>query len=214
MLAPLPCIVVATTVFGIGTGRSGTSSLAALLGAQPGASVSHEAPRVLPWVVDEGLLARRLDELAARPGWLLGDVAFSYLPYVPQLLDRVRDLRVVCMLRDRAATVQSYEVWVGPRNHWIAHDGTQWDLDPDWDDAYPTYAIDDRAEAIGAYWDEYDRTVRALVAAHPYHVRLWWLPHALSEEGIEEILDFVGVPQHQRVRTVNVLRNSRDERLG
>lgn len=204
---------MATTVIGIGTGRSGTSSLAALLDSQPGAAVTHETPRVLPWKVDAALLGRRLDELDERPGWLRGDVAFSYLPYVPLLLDRLRDLRVVCVLRDRAATVQSYEVWVGPRNHWIAHDGTQWALDPDWDDAYPTYDVEDRTEAIGHYWDEYERTVRGLVAAHPDRVGLWWLPQAFTEDGVEEILDFVGVPQHQRVRTIDVLRNSRADRL-
>jgi hypothetical protein len=203
---------VAETVIGIGTGRSGTSSLAALLDAQPGASVSHETPRVLPWEVDVGLLAQRLAELDERPGWLRGDVAFSYLPYVPLLLAGGGDVRVVCVLRDRATTVQSYLVWVGRRNHWIAHDGTQWELDPDWDGAYPTYEIEDRAEAIGHYWDEYERTVRDLAATHPDHVRLWWLPHAFTEDGIEEILDFVGVAPRQRVRTVNLQRNSRADR--
>ncbi len=122
-------------VFGLGTGRSGSTTLAHLLNLQEGAVVTHERnPRRIHWsgseqrVLEdlrelEGVLAgrrsllvrRRRDNLRAirnlyrrGPRRLVGDVAFYYLPYVELLLGHAPEVRFVCIRRDEEATVRSF----------------------------------------------------------------------------------------------------------
>ncbi len=123
-------------VFGLGSGRSGSQSLARLLGRQPGAFVTHEKnPHDMAWSgAEEAVLANLreferalamneprfritleepnrdvLDRMrAGGPVRLAGDVAFYYLPYVRTILDANPDVRFVCLRRDREATIRSY----------------------------------------------------------------------------------------------------------
>lgn len=181
-------------VLGIGTGRCGTNSLAAILDAQPDARVTHEALPHLPWESDAVLLNERIGQLRARDARVAGDVAFYYLPYVRPILEQLPDARVVCLRRDRAETVRSYLAKADGRNHWMRHDGSRWRLDPIWDACYPKYERDGIRPALEAYWDEYYSTVAELEAEFPHNVRLWEMEEALNtREGLEGVLDFVGL---------------------
>lgn len=125
-------------VIGIGTGRSGTASLAKLLNTQRDAVCFHEmnpscvrfhgTPRPILNTIDEfqaiieggdpslltvdlgrGVAARAYDRLRGMPRLrLLGDIAFYYLTYVEQILARNPRVRFVCLQRDRAETVESW----------------------------------------------------------------------------------------------------------
>ncbi len=127
-------------VLGIGTGRSGTASLAKLLNAQRDAVCFHEmnpsctrfhgTPRPILNTVDEyqavlhggdpgmvtvdlarGVAAKAYDRLRVMPRVrLIGDIAFYYLTYVEQILARNPNVRFVCLKRDRTETVESWLV--------------------------------------------------------------------------------------------------------
>jgi hypothetical protein len=195
-------------VFGLGTGRCGTGSLASLLDAQPGAAVTHEAAPVLPWVVDEGELARRLADLRARGGVIAGDVALSYLPYAERLLDECEETRLVVLRRDRAETVRSYERLAGGRNHFAGHARGDWRADPEWDRCYPDYEGLDLRAALCRYWDEYYERAADLVTRHPDRVLLVDVPAALStESGVRRILDHAGVPRCDQVIRTDIHEN-------
>lgn len=125
-------------VIGLGTGRSGTASLAKLLGSQQDAMCFHEmnpsclrfsgTPRPVLNTIDEFQsilnggdpsmltvdLSRRVSAEAydrlcqMRRVRLIGDVAFYYLTYVEAIAARTEDVRFICLRRDKAATVQSW----------------------------------------------------------------------------------------------------------
>ncbi|MFY0632461.1 MAG: sulfotransferase [Vannielia sp.] len=126
-----------TMVFGLGSGRSGTTSLAELLNHQPGMCCFHEmAPSTFAWEGaeeavgsllrdfhaalhgDERLLSvdriyhRQEDTLerfrSLAPLNALGDVASYYLPYVEYILDRAPGARFPVLKRAREATIASF----------------------------------------------------------------------------------------------------------
>lgn len=125
-------------VIGLGTGRSGTASLAKLLNAQLDALCFHEmnpssirfngTPRPFLNAVDEyqtilnggdpsmltvdlsrSVVARAYDELCKMNRVrLIGDIAFYYLTYVEMIAARNPNVRFLCLRRDIDATVASW----------------------------------------------------------------------------------------------------------
>ncbi|NND68267.1 MAG: hypothetical protein HKN19_11825 [Halioglobus sp.] len=125
-------------VIGLGSGRSGTASLASLIDRQRGGICFHEmnpagavfagnpqahlnTVREFRSILDGGDRAR-LSIDYSRPAScdtyaklqamsevrLIGDIAYYYLNYVGAILDVVPECRFVCIRRDRAATVASW----------------------------------------------------------------------------------------------------------
>ncbi len=127
-------------IIGLGTGRSGTKSLAAFLNAQKQACCFHElnpypvrfatTPRPILNTVDElqaildggdpslvtaGLpdpnTARAYDRLCQMHDLkLVGDIALYYLPYVERIARHNAGVRFICMRRDIEETVRSFAI--------------------------------------------------------------------------------------------------------
>jgi hypothetical protein len=125
-------------VIGLGTGRSGTASMAKLLSAQQEALCFHEmnpacvrfhgTPRPILNAVDEfqaildggdpsnitvdltrPLVAKAYDKLCKMPRLrLLGDISFYYLSYVEAIAARNPNVRFLCTRRDVDLTVASW----------------------------------------------------------------------------------------------------------
>jgi hypothetical protein len=123
---------------GIGTGRSGTASLAKLLNAQKDAVCFHEmnpscirfsgTPRPILNTIDEfqaildggdpGMLTVDLSRQVAAQAYdqlramskvrLVGDIAFYYLTYVEAIIGRNPNVRFIWLRRDRTETVESW----------------------------------------------------------------------------------------------------------
>jgi sulfur carrier protein ThiS len=214
--------VMRRLVLGIGTGRTGSLALATLLNRQPGVSMHHELRQLsddgrlgvrtidpLPWERDLDHAKRAIDVLSRRPGHTGGDVGSYWLPYVEAVLDELHpDTRVVALSRDREAVIQSYLRKVPNKNHWMVHDGTEWELAPKWDVCFPKYEVGTKEAALAAYWDEYYGTVEQLTQTHPDRVRVWDLDVALNTPlGVNELLEFVGIAAPQRLVAVGVNRN-------
>jgi hypothetical protein len=125
-------------VIGLGTGRSGTASLARLLNAQTDSLCFHEMnpsavrfsgtprpfintieefqaildggdPSMLTVDLSRAVAARAYDELCRmRRVRLIGDIAFYYLTYVERLARHNPNVRFVCLRRDREKTIRSW----------------------------------------------------------------------------------------------------------
>lgn len=125
-------------VIGLGSGRSGTASLASLIDRQPGGICFHEMNpagavfagnpqahlntatefRAIVAGGDRARLSIDYSRPASRATYdrlqrmgevrLIGDIAYYYLNYVGDILAQVPECRFVCMRRDRAATVASW----------------------------------------------------------------------------------------------------------
>lgn len=154
---------------------------------------------------------------------LIGDIAFYYLHYVDDILALNPAVRFVCIRRDREDTIRSWHsktaikrwpsLWVADRlkalitrtpfyrakNHWQAHDGSEYQPDPVWDSCFPNVEAPSISEAIGRYWDEYYADAEVLQKRFPEQFRIFPIEVLSSPEGQRSILTFVGVPEEQMV---------------
>lgn len=192
-------------VLGVGSGRTGSESLAYLLDVQPDGCVSHEfslfcaeghrAARHRPplaWDTPRAEAREAIIGLSRHRGTIVGDAGSYWLPQLAWVLEELENVRVVGVTRDRASVVRSFLEKSTNRNHWMRHDGAEWVADPVWDPAFPKYDCDDKEEAIGRYWDDYYGECDRLVAAHPDRFRLWPLKSLSDPVAAREILLFAG----------------------
>jgi hypothetical protein len=206
-----------TILVGIGTGRCGTRSLAALLSQQVSTAVAHEVRPLLPWnkeAAPQDMKARFEAILGLFPQVTrVGDVAHFYLPYVEDILTAFDDVRVICLQRDRSTTIDSFLYWTvktrGGRavNHWSA-DREGFEADP-WDACFPKYSTVDMPKAIGRYWDEYYDRAAGLACRFPERVRIFQTERVLNDhDGTRGLLDWIGIPRaQQNVLTIHANRS-------
>jgi len=207
-------------VLGVGTGRSGTQSLAALLHAQPGCFVTHELrhpvtgkrPGLLPsWHGSTNQFVNVFDFLRSYPGTLVGDVGFYWLPFLEFLLESGGvDVRVIGLRRPRDGTVKSYLARTDTRRHyWLAKVPVD-KCAPDFYYSYPKYVTETSQEALVAYWNGYMDRLRDLQRRYPDGLRVWGMSRALNtRKGVREVLSFAGVPKTQQQVHVGVRLNQR-----
>lgn len=130
-----------TIVFGVGSGRCGTTSLQALINAQENGVCFHEVnPACMAWTGTESTVISILNDFthalsqkprgiaidrteSGRSGPLekyleidnlkvIGDVASYYLPYVDLLLSASDIVRIPCLRREKHAVVESFKMKV------------------------------------------------------------------------------------------------------
>lgn len=177
-------------IFGLGTGRCGTGSLAEILG------LSHESA-LLPWEPDE-VRFRQVWSFVCRHG---GDVGFYWINYVDRVLALEPSARFICLERDRAATLRSWAKVQTGRDRlelqaaWRRPDDRKVqviDLLPRRDDL----PID---EALAHYYDGYMAEARRLARAHPSRFRIFASPAVLRERKAQrELLRFAKLRQPVR----------------
>lgn len=130
-------------VIGIGTGRSGSQSLAYFLNIQESALVMHEMnPHAISWEDSKKVVLENINEFkqtlkTGNPQLsithqsankhvlkkikklcsisLVGDIAFYYLRYTKIILNENADIKFLCIKRDKEATVKSYLKWSSNR---------------------------------------------------------------------------------------------------
>jgi hypothetical protein len=170
-------------VFGLGTGRSGSYSLASFLDAQKGANVSHEN-FWCPWEYDEFSMDATLQTMYHREGALVGDVACYLLPYVEKIIERDPSVKFVCIKRDKTETVNSWLRHSGKINHWTKNSDDINGLTF----VFPKYDLP-KKEALGKYWDDYYAWSEYLEESYPDNVKVF----GIEAIGKDEILDFIGI---------------------
>ena len=187
-----------TVVIGCGTGRCGTTSLAKLITGCEDAVCEHERRPLLPWVFNKELFQERVRWFATSKAAVTGDVAYYYLPYLKKLIGVFPALKIVCIERDRQAVIDSFMWKTSWQNRWRDHNGTQWAKDAVWDRTFPKYDIMDKQEAIGAYWDDYHRTIRRIAGKFPANVELVRTEELNTASGQRKIFDFLEMPEKNR----------------
>jgi hypothetical protein len=191
----------------MGAGQCGTLLLAQILDKQYDARVSHEQPPLLPWNRRPGApgIRERLQRLlATHKTRLVGDVASFYLPYAEEAIAFDPHIRIVCLRRPREEVVASFcrvldQSARFPINHWAEQPAPGWYHDPIWTRVFPQYDTTDREAGLRRYWDEYYERAEELARRFPENVRLWDTDALTSEQGVREVLSFVGIPNDQQV---------------
>jgi len=252
-------------VIGLGTGRSGTASLAKLLNAQRDALFFHEMnpaavrfsgtprpfinsldefqaildggdPSMLTVDLSRAVVARAYDDLCQmRKVRLIGDVASYYLSYVELIAAHNRNVRFICLRRDREQTIRSwlrktaFERWRSKRiadrlssiitrmpyyregiNPWMEHDGDCWQPDPLWDKCFPKFEAKTKREAVAQYWDFYYE--KAETIAEMFGDIFWIIDtERLNDRDFQcELLEYCGIPLAEQVHTHAHIHRSAD----
>lgn len=240
-------------VIGLGSGRSGTASLSKLINEQPNSICFHELnpacvcyegtpqpilntvrefrdivnggdPRYLTVDMSRSVSSARYDTLKKMPKVdLIGDIAHYYLRYVDEIAAIDPQVRFICLQRDRAQTIDSWQrrmaiqrwpakkisdrlaSWITgepyhtSRNPWIEHDGSRWATDPVWDKCYPKYPARDLPEAIGMYWDDYYARAEVLADRYPDTFVIIPTEELNTPQTQQRVLDFLDRPADHRV---------------
>jgi len=187
-----------TLLLGLGTGRSGSTTLAKLWTEQEGCYCSHEHPPRLSWKGSSSRLEfhrRRFDILRGHFKYV-GDVSHWWLPYIDMLMDHYNDVRIVVLKRDRKATIDSFLKikgggGKGAINHWVEHDGRLWARNV-WDECYPSYDTSDMKEAIEHYWEDYYATVDNMMQRFPSSIRVFPTEQLSDPNTQADLLSFCG----------------------
>ena len=187
-----------TLLLGLGTGRSGSTTLTRLWQEQDDCYCSHEHPPRLNWDVSIPRLEfhkRRIDVLLN--GYrFVGDVSHWWLPYLENILEAYQSARVVVLKRDMNATIESFlrikgGGGKGTINHWIKHDGSYW-VKNIWDECYPGYDVATMKEAIERYWNNYYASVETLMRRFPSLIKEFPTERLGERDTQAEILSFCG----------------------
>lgn len=157
-------------IFGLGTGRSGSTSLQQILNNCENHYISHEHPFLVRW---EGSL-QDVDWHLKRMAWLseyydlVGDVSHWWLPHVEYIMQAAPEASFLALKRPKELTVDSFLKQKGPLiNHWTNHDGDFFQKNI-WDPCYPKYGHELPLEdALVRYWDDYYERCELLAAAYP-----------------------------------------------
>jgi hypothetical protein len=194
-------------VFGLGSGRSGSTSLMEILGAAEGSRCTHENPPFVAWQPQAEELAfhvRRFRFLA-RYFSLIADVSHWWLNALDDLFTQLPDAKAVGSFRNVETCAASHmEVsgfGRGSYNPWAPYGNGFW-VHSVWDPTNPTYPLPDnfkrdpdgvKLEMIRRYVREYNETLHAHAARRPQKILLV-RTEDLSKPAVQKsILDFVGV---------------------
>jgi hypothetical protein len=158
----------------------------------------HERRPLLPWIFNEDLFHERVQWFSTSGTAITGDVAYFYLPYLEKLIAVFPSLKVVCLERGRQEVIDSFLWKTRWQNRWLNHDGIEWVKDNVWDPTFPKYDTTDKAEAIGAYWDEYRRRIRRIAKKFPATVQILKMAELNTTQRQQKIFDFLAIPEKSR----------------
>jgi hypothetical protein len=192
-------------VLGIGSGRSGSTSLAAMLATVDGSCCTHENPPLISWTPEPEeiefhlLRFRRLDSYHP----LVADVSHWWLNVMDLFFAEFPEARVMGTFRAVESCAASFMrikgSGRGSYNHWVPYDNGTWAA-ARWDPAYPTHAVPEHAaldpdgvklELIARYVREYNDAMHASAQRFPDRMMLVHTESLDDEAAQNAIFDFV-----------------------
>jgi hypothetical protein len=193
-------------LLGLGTGRSGSTSLAALLGTVQDGCSTHENPPLIYWTPegDQVQFHMKRFKLLSEYFSLVSDVSHWWLNVLDEFFRVFPNSKVIGTVRDVNKCAESFMrikrygrlSW----NHWVPYRNGIW-TSHSWDPTYPTYSVPndhsnpDRAkyELIARYIKEYNAQLTFLATQLPEQVKLVRTDE-LDDPSIQRALfDYAGV---------------------
>lgn len=211
-------------VFGMGTGCCGTASLAYLLNSQESALVGHELFPILPWSTAEEarlfFMNSKWEQLNHESHLydLVGDVGFYYLPYVRFLMYNLEqekigedvDFSFIVLKRNKKEVINAYLDKFKRQNNNPLQTTVPFGVTRNqWDSCYPKYEGVPLSVAIECFYEDYYTETDYLMNKWPNHVKLVNISELNTLEGVNSILDFVGVKNKNVI--VDARKNKRED---
>lgn len=206
-------------LFGSGTGRCGSKTVAWLINNQPNCNIRHEMRHILPYQIDEEKFLSKSKRIIRKYGnyRLFGDCAHYYLYYVDLIFKYYPNAKIFFLKRNKKQVVRSYyykvtkrkvgEKYTAYRNFW---QNTRGRYPCDWDQAYPTY---DRSlsleEAISRYYDDYYLLVEKYLNKYPEKVQLFDIDILNDRKEMNLFFDYIEIPNNSRKYFTGVVIRNR-----
>jgi len=191
-----------TFVVGTGTGRCGTSSLAALLSAQNGADVTHERWRSrVPWTEGQHWARSLVEECEES---LEGGARVAQW-YAEGLIEA--GARIVYLLRNCEEVVESFIRKSGPRNNWQPWPQLAENERFRFHECFPSFLAESKREALRKYWSLSVGRAQDLNARHEAF-EIFPTKALNSEDGVKGILDHLQVPKEARTIETGIRVNT------
>jgi Sulfotransferase domain len=181
-----PRQVAGQIVLGLGTGRSGSTSLVEVLATVEGSCCTHENPALISWVPQQNEIdfhIRRFKRLSQYFP-LVADVSHWWINVLDDVFSHFPDAKVIGVYRDLDSCVKSFMqikgFGRGSYNHWVPYGNGIWAA-AQWDPTYPTYAVPEssardpdgtKSELITRYVREYNEKLRSIASHAPEKVLL------------------------------------------
>jgi len=194
-------------VLGLGSGRCGSTSLSALLGAIEGSCATHENPPLIYWRPEKAQLDfhMRRFKLLSEFFPLVFDASHWWLRAIDRFFTEFPNGKAIGLHRDTQTCAQSFARVKGQGrgsiNHWVAPGNGVWCTNY-WDPTYPTYPLPKtaradpdtaRAQLIERYIQEYNTKLFALRDRLPGNVMLIPTEELALPVVQEKMFDFVGL---------------------
>jgi Sulfotransferase family len=205
-------------ILGIGSGRSGSTTLAALFASWEDSCATHENPPLIGWTPDEAEIAFHLRrfEMLRHHYAIVADVSHWWLNALDTVIDRFPDAKIIGLHRDADACARSFMRIKGEGrnslNHWAPGDNGIWQPNI-WDQTYPTYPVPDSAASdpdqaksvmITQYVRDYNDLMKAWAVRNPEHIVLFETESLSDAPVTARICELAGVPAIPFERKLNV----------
>jgi len=193
-------------VLGLSTGRSGSTSLTAMIATIPGSIATHENPPDLFWAPLEAQMTfhqRRFQKLLQHVP-LVVDIAHWWLPSLELMRPIFPEMRCIALVRNTEDCAKSFlrikGSGSGGLNHWAPAENGIWTPNL-WDPTYPTYPVPAnartspgaaKADMIKCYIGDYNTRLRASAAAEPERWLMVGTETLSNKETQQSIFDFLG----------------------
>jgi len=200
-------------IWGLGSGRNGSGTLADFLGLQKGIWAKHEGG-FCPWEKDivafyQSVIALIAETTETR----IATVALYWKSYLSEIFRDFADPKVIVLKRDKEKVVESFTGLYQDRNFWSVLDGENFDgytpkNNPlkDW---FPKYDLP-KKEAIGKYWEEYynDGAIDYWMNKFPQNMMMVRSEDFFaSEDTHKQILEFLDIPEEDMVFDMSIQKN-------
>jgi Sulfotransferase domain len=194
-------------VLGVGSGRNGSTSLAAALATVEGSCSTHENPPLISWIPEAEELqfhVRRFQRLAEYFS-LIVDVSHWWLNVIDDFFTHFPDAKVIGVFRNLESCTNSFMkikgFGRGSYNHWVPYGNGIWAA-AQWDPTYPTYTVPEKFrldpdgakfELIMRYVREYNDCIHLLAARLPEKVLLVKTEELNNATAQKALFDFIGM---------------------
>ncbi len=215
----------------VGSGRSGSTSLAALLATVDNSCCTHENPPLIDWAPDRDTQVQfhmRRFKMLTRHYSLVSDASHWWLNALDDFFECFPDGKVIGLFRNLDACARSFMKVKGnglaTLNHWAPYGNDVWRPNA-WDATYPTYPLSDRAkeqpdrakyEMIVRYIEEYNGRLKGRAEQQPDRILTVPTEELSIRETQKKILDFIdvrGKPLSRRFNMQTVFDGEADKFL-
>jgi hypothetical protein len=214
-----------SVILSLGTGRCGSTTLAAAFASVPNVCATHENPPHIFWKPFEEQVRFHFERLRMLADYfpVVFDAAHWWLNVCPRFLTEFPNSKVIGLVRDTDTCVNSFLKFqgrgLGSMNHWAPPDNGVWKM-AHWDPTFPAYAIpagirpgtdgawNAKKLMVARYVTEYNQSLSALEGAYAQRVMLIRTESLNEQITAARLRSFVGLDVTMPARSLNVGNNN------